>query len=400
MFLAFVCVAIPTGASAQLPPSEPDPSNVSVRIGPLYLNPTISLTNLGIDTNVFNEAVHENPKRDFTFTVEPRADLWLRIGPTWLAGQIGEQVIWYQKYSTERSSNTRYQLGWRVPLNRLTFQVEGSRIHTHERPGFEIDARAERVERGIGGAAEVRLLARTFLGVRARRSFTDFADDAAFEGESLDTELNRTSTELALTARNQLTPLTSLNLAVSRGQDRFQSSPLRDSDSTGVNGGLQFDRSALLQGGATFGYRRFRPRDPSVPDFAGTTIGVDLSYVLLGSTRFNVQVTRDVAYSFDVKQPYYLQTGLATSIAQQIFGPVDVVGRYGAQRLSYRDRVGALVEAADRVDSVRSFGFGFGYHLGRDLRIGVNVDRSRRLSPVENRQYQGFKFGTAVTYGA
>ena len=82
-----------------------------------------------------------------------------------------------------------------------------------------------------------------------------------------------------------------------------------------------------------------------------------------------------MSYSFDVNQPYYLQTGVSASIEQQLFGPVDVVGRYGAQRLSYRDRAGALVKAANRVDNVTSYGFGFGYHLGRDLRIGVNIDQ-------------------------
>ncbi|HXI31274.1 MAG TPA: hypothetical protein VNG89_22710, partial [Vicinamibacterales bacterium] len=34
---------------------EPDPAKVRVRLGPLWMNPTIALTNIGVDNNVFNE---------------------------------------------------------------------------------------------------------------------------------------------------------------------------------------------------------------------------------------------------------------------------------------------------------------------------------------------------------
>ena len=64
-------------------PREPDATRVRVRIGPLWLNPTLSLTNAGIDTNIFNESDADQPKRDFTLTVTPQTDVWLRMGRTW-----------------------------------------------------------------------------------------------------------------------------------------------------------------------------------------------------------------------------------------------------------------------------------------------------------------------------
>ena len=125
-------------------PTEPDPTTVRVRMGPLWLNPTLSLTNAGIDTNVFNEFEADQPKRDFTLTVSPQTDLWLRMGRTWVMGNIKEDIVWYNKYASERSANTAYALNWLVPLTRLSFVVGGTFLHTNERPGFEIDARADR----------------------------------------------------------------------------------------------------------------------------------------------------------------------------------------------------------------------------------------------------------------
>ena len=120
VLIALVLVVLgTTTASAQTSDGGPDPASVRVRLGPLWMNPTISLPNLGIDTNVFNDPPSVTPKRDFTVTASPRTELWLRMGRTWLSGTITEDIVWYQKYTTERSANSSYVLGWKAPLNRL-----------------------------------------------------------------------------------------------------------------------------------------------------------------------------------------------------------------------------------------------------------------------------------------
>src|SRR5262249_14120987 len=162
-------------------------------------------------------------------------------------------------------------------------------------------------------------------------------EDAIFLGSSLHNELTRRITSGDVTVRYALTPLTSLVFTGGRQQDRFPFSHLRDSDSTLATIGVTFDPFALLKGGATFGYRDFKPLVAGLPGYKGSTATVDLSYVAAGSTRLNVQAARDVQYSYDVNQPYYVQTGGTLSITQQIFGPVDVVARVGAARLDYRD---------------------------------------------------------------
>ena len=95
----------------------------------------------------------------------------------------------------------------------------------------------------------------------------------------------------------------------------------------------------------------------------------------------------------------YLQTGVDASLAQQIFGPVDAVVRLNRQRLAYRDREGVPQLASDRADTIRSYGFGVGYHFGGDLRLGFNVDNVRRDSDIAVRSYDGLKYGAALTYG-
>lgn len=75
------------------------------------------------------------------------------------------------------------------------------------------------------------------------------------------------------------------------------------------------------------------------------------------------------------------------------------MARAGTQHLSYRDRAGATVAVADRTDDVRTLGVGFGYHVGSDLRIGFNVDRSRRDTDLVGHRYEGYTAGMSVIYG-
>jgi hypothetical protein len=67
--------------------------------------------------------------------------------------------------------------------------------------------------------------------------------------------------------------------------------------------------------------------------------------------------------------------------------------------MAYRPTAGASTLLADRVDSDGVYGTGLGYHFGRDLRVGFNVDRERRTSPVQRRFFEGYRAGVSVTYG-
>jgi hypothetical protein len=384
-------------AIAQTAEGPPDPSKVRVRIGPLLMNPTIALNNMGVDNNVFNDATA--PKQDFTVTLTPKTDLWLRMGRTWLKGTIKEDVVWFQKYTSERSANNTYTLKWNVPLNRLSASTSATWLKTRERPGFEIDSRSQRGQQAYSASAEIRALSKTFIGVRGDWSMVDFDKNALFRGTNLQEQLNRNARSVALTLRHQLTPLTSLTFNAGESEDRFDVSKARNSKTRAFDAGVTFDPFALIKGNVTFGYHDFQPASSDVPGYQGSTMSVNLGYTLLGATRFGVQAIRDVQYSYDVNQPYYLLTGFSGSIAQQIFGPFDVVGRAGAERLEYRTRAGAVVLEPDRTDHVQSYGVGVGYHFGQSVRLGVDADHQRRTSPIPANHYKGMRYGTSLTYG-
>ena len=392
---------VPINPGAPITPvvSEPDTTRARLRLGPVMLNPGLDLTNLGVDTNVFNQPPGLE-QDDFTFTLVPKTDAWMKVGPTWISGNVREDLVWYQEFSTERAANTSAAVNWIVPLNRLRFSVGTAYLWARDRPSFEIDARVPRRETQYTGAAEVRTFSRTFFGVQGSRRRVDFQDDATFVDTALQFQLNRVATAFALTARHELSPLTSISVDAGRQNDRFEFSSLRDSDSTIAGAQVILDPSAFIKGSARVGYRDFEPIDKSVPGYQGPTVAVDLSYILLGSTRFGVQVTRDVQYSYDINQPYFIQSGLAATIQQQIYGPVDAIAGFGSYSLDYHDRTGVVVLYPDRTDKDRSFNLGVGYHMTPDLRIGGRLEKQWRDSENPIRRFEGFRIGVVFSYGS
>lgn len=394
--LVVAALAAPGAAYAQ---DQSDPSSkATVHLGRVSLLPVIALTNMGVDNNVFNDPTNGTPKSDFTMTTQAKTDAWLHMRRSILSVSISEDFVYYQTYSNQRSVNGAYSAGLAVPLTRVSFKLNAGYINAKDRPGFEIDARLPRAEVAFDSAVEFRASAKTFVGVRAAHQLVQFGADAAFGGANIRNELNRTTASQAVTLRYRLTPLTTLIVDAGKQQDRFEFNPLRDADSTTLVVGALFDRFALLKGSARFGIRHFRPLVTSLPNYDGSTAAVDLSYVARGVTRLSLAGVRDVYYSYDVNQPYYVQTGATLSISQQVYGQIDVLGRAGVQRLAYRDRVGASPVFGGRTDTVHTYQIGAGYRLGRATRLGLNVDKQHRASPFTARTYDNLRFGIAVTY--
>jgi hypothetical protein len=383
---------IRTSAQSLPLPVPPVPETVPVSMGPVLIRPAVSVA-AGGDSNVFNDTAAAK-RGDFTLTATPRADVWVRAGRTWLAGSAAEDLSWFRQYASERTTGGRYSIGWVAPLGRVSASAIGQVARVQERPGFEVDLRARRHDRGAAGAVEVSASQSLFLGVRGELRRVEF-EHQTFRNVGLDQALNRTETVGGVTARYELTPLTALTVEALVRRDRFQLSPVRDSDSHEVRVGARFDPFALLKGTAQIGYKRFRPLASALPSYDGATANVDLAFVARESTRLGLRVLRDVEYSYTLTEPYYVLTGVTATIAQRVVGPIDVQAKAEGHRLAYRTTAGVATPAGP-VDTVRIVGGSVGYRLGRGSRIGVTLDHQRRVSLTDERAYAGWRYGLTL----
>ena len=238
------------------------------------LGPSISIANVGIDTNVF--ASSENPQRDWTATFIPARRRFFDWPCT--ADGAGKSDVSVFPHVRERAiAQTRGSLRLLVPFNRLELTVGATGVSSGQRQGSEITERVRRLETGANLEANVRLTGRSWVGVTANRRRYSFPDDDVFLDTNLSTALDRIEESAGFVYRNRVTPLTTLRVTTETQRDRFLRTTGRDADSIRVMGGFVTSPQTLLQGSALVGYQWYEPVSSSVPSFDGVVAAADLA---------------------------------------------------------------------------------------------------------------------------
>jgi hypothetical protein len=394
LFAVLILASASIPAFAQrVPEQDEDPvATAPYHFGVLGVRPTFQLTNLGVDTNVFNTPILQ--QKDTTFGAKPGSDFYLRTGHGLLTLDGWVEYVYYQKFASERTWNSyaRGQYEWR--FNKFRPYASASTLNTKERPGYEIDVRARRYETDFHVGGDVRVAPKTTIRTDFRHLDYTFAGDEVFNGRPLNQQLSRTSRAVELSWRQRLTALTTWVTKTSRETERFEFEPIRNSDSFRVSSGFELGRFALIRGSAFVGYRKFRPADGGIfPEYSGLTSTVNVAYTAPSRTRLNATVDRDLQYSYDSRTPYYVQTGWSTSLTQRI------TGRWDGQLTGGRDRLAYQAITHDgRTDFVSHFGGGIGYELGDQVRMSFDIQSVHRSSVVSN-NYDGLRYGVNMTYG-
>jgi hypothetical protein len=396
------CAAVPSFSQD----APPDPfATARLRFGPVALSPSLAVTNVGWDSNVFNDWA--NPKDDFTGTLTPQSDMWLRLGPMQVAAHGSVGYAYFAHYVEERSWNTDDSVRLEAPGAHIRPYFGYGYLNIRERPGYEIDQRVRRTENTMFAGLDLPLTRKTTLGGAFKRTKTDYPEHETYNEVSMRFRFNRWTDVYTVSARYALTPLTTVLLDTEYVREKFEFDIFRNSAGFRLLPGVEFKPLALISGSARVGYRQLNFESPTVPDYTGLVASVNLGYTLLGATRFAVQVDRDVQFSYEQFRPYYVLTGITATVTHRLTNIWDLQARAGNQQLAYRSAV--LVSAGpgidpfapitDRTDNVIFYGGGVGYRLGADTRLGFNVDYYSRRSDVIINQYEGLRIGSSVTYG-
>jgi hypothetical protein len=391
---AVACLLVPViGLAAPAWAQSPDPFDTARhRQGPVAANPELALTNLGVDTNVFNEPT--NAKSDFVLGVRPGTDVWVRMGRARIEGHTHVAFNYFSQYDTERSADT---------YNRARVEVRGQRLTPFAQVGFvsardrltpEFDARVRRQEKSLTVGTDVAVGAKTTLRASFDRFDTNFNDSVA--AGAFSTSLDHREDSGTVSLRYRLTPLTTLVLLTDRQQNRFDFATERDAIGIRVTPGVEFDAGALIRGTAYLGYRRFDFDDRRVKDFTGLVATVNLSYAPRPTLRLGFTADRNLEYSFDIQQPYYVASGIGGDVTQQFSQRWSGSARAVRRRLNYGGAALRLV--SPRNDGVTQLSAGLGYRLGLHARAEALLAYNGRNSELRDREYSGVRLGSSLIY--
>jgi len=404
--------AIPLAAAAQSDapaPIDDVRQNSRLHVGPLYAKPTLQLKELGIDNNVYN-TFGDQQLSDFTFTFMPKVDLSVPVAKrAVLQATTAADLVWYAKYAGERSVDPQLKLRGQVFLRRLTVFGERGYVNTRQRPNQEIDVRARHVDEMLTAGVEVAVTPEMTVKVAGHQLSTRYEDAAEYDNTSLQRTLNRDTDGLEIKTVYRLTPLTSLAMRYDNFRDRFPLSPGRNSDSFKVMPGVEFKPRALISGNAYVGYRAFTPLDAAVlPDFKGLVAQLGLSYTLLGATTFGVSYNRDLTYSYDELQPFFIDDSVGASLRRALGRRFDALVSADRHAYDYKDRLNTRATTIGdgpridptRIDTTWNYAASVGYRVSREGRIAVGLSYWRRDSTTRVfRAYDNLRVGTTMTFG-
>jgi hypothetical protein len=163
------------GASLTAAPVEAQiiaPREVAqIQFGTLALYPTLQILEAGIDDNVFNAPV--GPQRDYTMTVASRVLSVLRLGSNELLFQAGNDYVWFNESTSERSNNMQYATRFNMSASRFKPYIGVEYVRGRVRRSPEIDARARRVDRNVLGGMAFEVSPRTALTASVRLDDTN-----------------------------------------------------------------------------------------------------------------------------------------------------------------------------------------------------------------------------------
>jgi hypothetical protein len=372
------------------------PSTRVIQAGPVALYPQIALRDVGTDSNVHLDS--SNPSSDLTYSLTPRLYALVPIGNTRFIGTGTGDLVYYQTSSDQRSLTLvvdgRYEVtspGFR-PFVELAFASRGERV------GFEIDARARHTQSTVLGGIDVDLTPITALTAWAGHSVSAYDEDDEYLSFLLADQLNHTRDSAAAGARFRVTSLTTVLIAAEFERDRFELAPLRNADSFRIAPAIALDSGGALTGNAKAGFRSFTPSYPDVPSFRGLVGTARLHYALPDIVRLDLEANRDLSYSYDPIQPYYMESGARLTAAQRVLGPIELIGIVERREIRSQRIGGQSFDGRREVTT--SLGAGMGVQMNRQIRLALTYEQTERVSsePV-GRNYERTRILGSIRYG-
>lgn len=391
LYLALAVAALALPAQAQVT----TPDEAPLQFQSVALAPNLELTNIGWDSNVLQLPDSADPQSDVTATFSPSLSAWVRRSRFLFTGHGDIDFNYFHDLASIRSVDQDYDGEVQAPLGRLVPFAQARWARARHRQTLEIDRPVRRYDSDWTAGVDVELGGRASVGVLTTHLRVRY-DEA--EASDLALTLNTDSRADGARLRYALTPLTTLGVEADRDELRFELDPTRNSSGYRVRGLAEFKPTALISGRASVGIRHREFDTADEPPYTGTIAALDLSYRLLGRTRFDVELQRDLSSSYRADYLDFLQTGLGLAVTHRLSGFWDVLASAARYDLDYGISNPSASDAAP-AERVVNYSAGIAYRLGRG-RLGVDVShQDRTAASDQSRYYRRTRVSSFFTYG-
>jgi len=369
-------------------------------VGPFRIQPSLVISNAGVDSNVFYAP--SDPIKDFTITAGPAAAIYLPIYRKFVLSLSGSpQYVWYSKTERERTWNYYFNGAAQLSLKNLFLSLEGKYSDARERWNTEIDIRPRRVEKGYGGSMLVKTSWKTSVSLAYKTAIYDYESVVYEGGFNVQEQLNRQESYANLSLYYQASTQRRFFLDFEYGLYEFEfadQASIKDSRSGAAYAGLEFSPlGRRVRGRIRVGYKKFDIRNPEGIDYQGVVGDSQLSVRLARPFLIRGSYVRDVRFSLWYGNAYYIESrpGAGVSIYPFRFLRLDYDYSFGRNRYPV---VGGGGPDVKRLDDYSIHSAAVYFRVKKNVGFGFIASWWVRNSNLASEDDKRTFFGVNLTY--
>jgi hypothetical protein len=383
------------------PPSSPARPLGQMRFGSIWLTPSLTLKEIGIDTNVFNSSAADQVTRDFFAMGGPHLTLLWDKRKLRIEALGGADYVYFLKNDDQRYFAFNGSASATLQVSRR-FQLDASASDSTSRQRFtpEIDLRAKHRGRSVSMGASVGLAPKVSLQMQGSASERRFDAGAIYNNIPLSQTLNEDTLSSGASVALALTPWTKVAIGGTASAHRFPVMPGKDADAEEYFLRVEMNPRALISGTAQVGHVDYVTRGAGIPDFNGITAnGTVGSRLGTENTDVGLVFFRNVGLSYQPQVPFTADRQMG-GFVQRTFSRVELRLSAHNHKYTYLGFVpalqGQLPPPAERVERYIAT---FVLRAAGEFRLGFNAEYMHRITDTQVRTYEGFRFWTSLAYG-
>jgi hypothetical protein len=369
------------------------------KFGPFRIQPSLVISNAGVDSNVFYSP--SSPIKDFTITAGPAGTIYIPIHRKFVLSLYGSpQYVWYSKTTQERTWNYYFSGAVQLSLKNVFFSLEGNYSDARERWNTEIDIRPRRKEEGYGGSVLIKAAWKTSFSLGYRTVKYDY-ENLLFDVFNVRERLNRRESYVNFSLFYQASTQRRIFLDFEYGLYQFDfpaQAAIGDSRSGAVYAGVEFSRlGRRVRGRIRVGYKKFDVRALDGPDYQGVVGDSQLSVRLAKPFVLRGSYVRDVRFSLWYGNPHYIESrpGAGVSLYLLRFLRLDYDYSLGRNRYPV---VGGGGPDVKRLDEYSIHSAAVYFRIKKTIAIGFIASWWARKSNLAAEDDNRTFFGLNLTY--
>ncbi len=367
-----------------------------LRLGPIRLLPSISLSNAGYDNNVFGSA--ENPVSDWFFTIRGGLRFLLPLGAKmYFRADALPQYTWYDKLADRRTFGGVANASLYGFFNRMTLQLSGSGSQDFHLYSTELQSQV--LTKTVSGLASAEVEVSRPISVFASGQVQRVRYDPQGQLAAFDLTINNRIDEAARGGvRYRISRQWNVSAVYEATRSDFELAPeTRDNESRAYLMGVQY-AGPRFYANLSGGYRRGTPRDSSFPAYSTPTGSFFASLFVNRWLELQAYGHRTVTYSLTASNPYFFENQIGGGVNVQPLQRVLVRAYAQTGPNQYPESVVAGSRVVERRDERTLYGGGLSVIVSRPVVLTGLVTRSVTHSDISVNDLAVTRFTVGLSF--